>query len=64
MGTRGIMFKNFADSMFNDKIILKSQQRLKSDCNNVHTWQNNKMIRDYNISIGNKRIQSMQSIND
>ena len=33
-GPRRLMFKNFADCMFNDKIILKSQQRFKSDCYN------------------------------
>ena len=31
------MFKNYIDSLFNDKIILKSQQRFKSDCHNVYT---------------------------
>ena len=33
-GPRRLMFKNFTDCMFNDKIILKSQQRFKSDCYN------------------------------
>ena len=28
---RGLMFKNYTDSLFNDKIILKSQQRVKID---------------------------------
>ena len=32
--------------MFNNKIILKSQHRFKSDCYNVYTWQINKTIRD------------------
>ena len=36
-GPRGLMFKNFTDCMFNDKIILKSQQRFKSDCCSVYT---------------------------
>ena len=30
------MFKNYTDCLFNDKIILESsQQRFKSDCQNV-----------------------------
>ena len=56
-GPSGVMF---TDCIFNNQIILKSQQRFKSDCYNVYTWQINKMIRDYNIFIWNKRIQSMQ----
>ena len=31
------MFKNYTDCLFNDKIILKSQQRFKSDYHNVYT---------------------------
>ena len=33
------MVKNYKDCLFNDKIILKSQQRFKSDCDNVYTEQ-------------------------
>ena len=36
-GPRGLMFKNFTDYMFNERIILKSQQRFKSDRYNVYT---------------------------
>ena len=56
------MFKNYTDSLFNDKIILKSQQRFKSDCPNVYTEQINKlrlavtMIRDYKHLIKLQRI--------
>ena len=39
---RRLMFENYKDCLFNDKIILKSQQRLKSDCHNVYTKQINK----------------------
>ena len=59
---RGFMFKNYTDSLFNDKIILKSQQRFKSDCDNVYTEQINKlrlavtMIRDYKHLIKLQRI--------
>ena len=35
------MFKNYKDCQSNDKIILKSQQRFKSDCHNVCTEQIN-----------------------
>ena len=34
---RGLMVKNYKDCLFNDKTILKSQQRFKSDCHNVYT---------------------------
>ena len=37
------MFKNYVDCLFNDKIILKLQQRFKSDCHNVCTEQINKI---------------------
>ena len=58
------MFKNYTDSLFNDKIILKSQQRFKSDCDNVYTEQINKlrlavtMIRDYKHLIKLQRIHT------
>ena len=29
------MYKNYKDCLFNDKIIVKSQQRFKSDYHNV-----------------------------
>ena len=35
------MFKNYKDCQSNDKIILKSKQRFKSDCHNVCTEQIN-----------------------
>ena len=34
---REITFKNYADSLFNDKVIIRSQQRFKSDHNRVYT---------------------------
>ena len=37
------MVKNYKNCLFNDKTILKSQQRFKSDCHNVHTEQINKV---------------------
>ena len=37
------MFKNYKDCLFNDKTILKSQQRFKKDYHNVYTEQINKI---------------------
>ena len=37
-----LMFKNSKDSLFNNKIILKSQQRFKSDHHKVYTEEVNK----------------------
>ena len=62
---RRLMFKNYRDSLLNNKIIMRSQLRLKSDHHNVHTEEVNKLALnssdnkrlqtfDYNISIWNK----------
>ena len=40
---RELMFKNYKDYQSNDEIILKSQQRFKSDHHNVYTEQINKI---------------------
>ena len=40
---RELMFGNYKDCLFNDKIILKSQQRFKSDYHNVFTEQINEI---------------------
>ena len=38
---RRLMFENYTDCLFNDKTILKSQQRFESDPHNVYThWTN------------------------
>ena len=37
------MFKDYKDCLFNDKMILKSQQRFKSDFHKVCTEQINKI---------------------
>ena len=34
---RRLVFKNYKDCLFNDKIILKSRQRFKRDYHNVYT---------------------------
>ena len=67
-----LMVRNYKDCLFNDKIILKSQQSFKSDCHNVYTEQINKIALSsnhdksckhliaFNVSMWNKRIQSMR----
>ena len=40
---RGIMFENYKDCLFNDKIMLKSQQRIKSDHHKLYTEEVNKI---------------------
>ena len=37
------MFENYKDCLFNDKVILKSQQRFKSDHHKVYTEEVNKI---------------------
>ena len=41
---RELMFENYKDSLFNDKIILKSQQIFKSDHHRVYTEEVNKTV--------------------
>ena len=40
---REIMFENYTNCLFNDKIILKSQQRFKSDHHNMYTEEVNEI---------------------
>ena len=56
---RRVMFENYVDSSFNDKIILKSQQRFKSNCHNVYTEQINKIALSSN---DDKRLQTFDKI--
>ena len=53
------MFENYTDCLFNDKIILKSQQRYKSDYHNVCTEQINKIALSSN---DDKRLQTFDKI--
>ena len=48
------MFENYTDCLFNDKIILKSQQRFKSDHHNIYTEGINKIALSSN---DDKRLQ-------
>ena len=56
---RGLMFKNYKDCNFNNKTILKSQQRFKSDYHNVYTEQINKIALSSN---DDKRFQTFNKI--
>ena len=56
---RELMVKNYKDCLFNDKSILKSQQRFKSDYHDVYTEKINK------IALSNdddKRLQTFDKI--
>ena len=53
------MFKNYKDCFFNDKTILKPQQRFESDCHNVYTEQINKIALSSNDY---KRLQTFDKL--
>ena len=53
------MFENETDCLLNDKTILKSQQRFKSDCHNIYTEQINKIALNSN---DDKRLQIFDKI--
>ena len=53
------MVKNYKDCLFNDKTILKSQQRFKSDYHDVYTEEINKIALSYN---DDKRFQTFDKI--
>ena len=53
------MFENYTDSLFNDKIILKSQQRFKSDHHKVYTKEVNKIALSSN---DDKKLQTFNVI--
>ena len=56
---RRLMIKNYEDCLLNNKIILKSQQRFKSDHHEVYTEENNKIALSSN---DNKRLQTFDKI--
>ena len=53
------MFENYKDCLFNDKIILKSQQKFKSDHHNVYTEEINEIAL---ASSDDKRLQTSDRI--
>ena len=52
---RRLTFKNYKDCLFNDEMILQSQQWFKSDYHNVYTEQINKVALSSN---DDKRLQT------
>ena len=53
------MFENDRDSLFNNKIIMQSQLRFKSDHHNVYTEQMNKIALNSN---DDKRLQTFYRV--
>ena len=56
---RRIMFENYKDTLFNDKTILRSQLRFKSDHYNVYTEEINKTAVSSN---NDKRLQTFDRV--
>ena len=56
---RSIMYKDYKDCLFNNKIILKSQQRFKSDHHNIYTIEINKIALSSN---DDKRLQTFDRV--
>ena len=56
---RKLMFENYKDSLFNVKIILKSQQRFRSDHHRVYTEEVNKIALSSN---DDKRLQTFDKV--
>ena len=56
---REITFKNYVDALFNDDVIIKSQQRFRSDHHEVYTEEVNKIALSSN---DDKRIQTIEKV--
>ena len=56
---RELTFKNYADSLFNDEVIIKSQQRFRSDHHRVYTEEVNKIALSSN---DDKRLQTFDKV--
>ena len=54
-----VMFENYKDSLFNNKNILKSQLRFKSDLHNVYAEEVNKITLSSN---DDKRLQTFDRV--
>ena len=56
---RELMFQNYKDSLFNDEVIIRSQQRFRSDHHRVYTEEVNKIALSSN---DDKRIQTLDKV--
>ena len=56
---REITFKNYMDSLFNDEVLVKSQQRFRSDHHKVYPEEVNKIALGSN---NGKRIQTFDKV--
>ena len=56
---RRLMFENYEDSLFNNKVIMRSQLRFKRDHHNVHTEEVNDIVLNCN---DDKRFQTFNRI--
>ena len=56
---REITFKNYADALFNDEVIVRSQQRFRSDHHRIYTEEVNKIALSSN---DDKRIQTFDKV--
>ena len=56
---RELMFENYKDALFNDKIIIRSQQRFRSYNHKVYTEEVNKIALSSN---DDKRIQAFDKV--
>ena len=56
---RGLMFENYKDSLFNNKVIMRSQKRFKIDHHDMYTEEINKIALNYT---DDKRLQTFDGI--
>ena len=56
---RELMFENYVDALFNDEVIIRSQQRFRSYNHNVYTEEVNKITLSSN---DDKRIQTYDKV--
>ena len=56
---RRLMFENYRDSLFNNKIIMRTQTRFKSDHHDIYTEEINKIALNYT---DDKRLQAFDGI--
>ena len=56
---REFMFKNYKDSLYNDEVIIRSQQRFRSDYHRVYTEEVNKIALSSN---DDKKIQTFDKV--